>query len=134
MSSMVFNKTLVAGSATAFFAAVLAVSPGEAVPLGSEPVAAAPAKTLYGEYLAGRHAQETRDFQAATKWYELAMAADPDSSELISRTFLMEVCVGHFDRAHALAQRELKLDPSDAVAELVLVLERLEAGNVAGAV
>ena len=31
--------------------------------------------------------------------YEKAIAADPDAPELISRTFLMEVCVGNFDRA-----------------------------------
>jgi tetratricopeptide (TPR) repeat protein len=89
--------------------------------------------TLFGEYLAGRHAQETRDFNAAANWYEKAFAADPDAPELISRSFLMEVCVGHFERARALAQRELQLDPSDAVAELVLVSDRLQAGDTAGA-
>jgi tetratricopeptide (TPR) repeat protein len=43
------------------------------------------------------------------------------------------VVVGHFDRARALAQKELKLDPSDAVAELVLIVNRLKAGDAAGA-
>ena len=32
-------------------------------------------------------------------WYEKALAADPDTPELISRTFLMAVSDGHFDRA-----------------------------------
>src|SRR5690348_14483421 len=68
---------------------------------------------LLGDYLAGRHAQQLRDFQAAASWFDKAIALDPDSPELISRTFLMEVCVGHFDRAKALAERELKLDPGD---------------------
>ena len=88
---------------------------------------------LFGEYLAGRHAQETRDFTVAAGRFENAIAADPDAPELISRTFLMEVCVGHFDRARALAQKELKLDPGDAIAELVLVVDRLKAGDTAGA-
>jgi len=43
------------------------------------------------------------------------------------------VCVGHFDRARALAQKALKLDPGDAIAELVLVVDRLKAGDAAGA-
>jgi Flp pilus assembly protein TadD len=46
----------------------------------------------------------------------------------------MDVCAGRFGRAASLAHRELTLDPSDAVAELVLVLERLRAGDAAGAV
>ena len=65
--------------------------------------------------------------------FEKAFAADPDAPELISRTFLMEVCTGHFERARALAPKELKLDPGDAIAELVLVIEALKAGDTAGA-
>ncbi|HEY8872166.1 MAG TPA: tetratricopeptide repeat protein, partial [Stellaceae bacterium] len=96
------------------------------------PPAAGP-EHLFGEYLAGRHAQQTRDFTAAAGAYEKAITADPDAPELISRTFLMEVCVGHFDRARALAAKELKLDPGDAVAELVLIVDRLKAGDTPSA-
>src|SRR5690348_8501966 len=51
---------------------------------------------LFGEYLAGRHAQQRRDFSGAAKWFEKAIAADPDAPEVISRSFMMEVSVGHF--------------------------------------
>ncbi len=88
---------------------------------------------FFGAYLVGRHAQQLRDFTAAAASYEKAIAADPDAPELISRTFLMEVFVGHFERARALAHKELKLDPGDAVAELVLIVDRLKAGDTAGA-
>ena len=88
---------------------------------------------LFGEYLAGRAAQQRRDFTSASKWFEKAIADDPDSPEILSRTFLMEVSVGHFDRALALAPKELKLDPGDAVAQLVLLSDRLKAGDAAGA-
>src|SRR5947207_6762120 len=88
---------------------------------------------LFGHYLAGRHAQQVRDFTSASDWYQKAIAADPEAPELISRTFLMEVCVGHFDRARALAQKELKLDPGDAAAMLVLIIDRLKGGDPAGA-
>jgi tetratricopeptide (TPR) repeat protein len=88
---------------------------------------------LFGEYLAGRAAQQRRDFSSASKWFEKAITDDPDSPEVISRTFLMEVSVGHFDRALALAPKELKLDPGDAIAQLVLLSERLKAGDGAGA-
>ncbi len=102
-------------------------------PSSPQKPAAAEADHLFGRYLAGRHAQQLRDFSAAASWFDKAIGGDPDAPELISRTFLMEVCVGQFDRARALAQKELKLDPGDAVAELVLLVDRLKAGDAAGA-
>src|SRR5271157_5155746 len=86
-----------------------------------------------GAYLAGRHAQETRDYAAAASWYEDALKTDPGSPELISRTFLMEASEGRFDRARSLAEQELTLDSTDAVAELVLLIDRVKTGDKAGA-
>ena len=62
--------------------------------------AAADSETPFGAYLAGRHAQEKRDYPAAAKWFEDALKSDPDSPELITRTFLMETSEGHFDQAY----------------------------------
>src|SRR5271166_4205383 len=95
--------------------------------------AATAVETPSGAYLAGRHAQETRDYAAAASWYEDALKTDPESPELISRTFLMEASEGRFDRARSLAERALKLDPTDAVAELIMLIDRVEAGDKAGA-
>ena len=104
------------------------------VGIAPTPSSAAPSMdTLFGEYLAGRHAQETRDYTKAAEFFENALEQDPGSPELISRTFLMEASEGRFDRAGALAERELKLDPTDAVAELILLIDRLKAGDTAGA-
>ena len=113
-------------------APAIAASP-PASPIAAHNAALAVPEHLFGEYLAGRHAQQSRDFAAAATSFEKAFAADPDAPELISRTFLMEVCTGHFERARALAPKELKLDPGDAIAELVLVIEALKAGDTAGA-
>jgi tetratricopeptide (TPR) repeat protein len=114
-------------------APVMAASAATSPPGATQHPPVAGPEHLFGDYLAGRHAQQSRDFQAAAGSYQKAIAADPDSAELISRTFLMEVCVGHFERARALAHKELKLDPGDAVAELVLIVDRLKAGDTAGA-
>src|SRR6516164_626487 len=97
--------------------AFVVAAPGKAAPNIETPT---------GAYLAGRHAQETRDYAAAASWYEDALKTDPESPELISRTFLMEASEGRFDRALPLAERELKLDPTDAV-------DQLKAGDKAGA-
>ena len=102
--------------------------------IATTPTDAAPTtETLFGEYLAGRHAQETRDYAKAAEFFEDALQQDPGSPELISRTFLMEASEGRFDRARVLAERELKLDPTDAVSELILLIDRLKAGDTAGA-
>src|SRR6266481_5460947 len=95
--------------------------------------AAADTETPFGAYLAARHAQERRDYTAAAAWFEDALKSDPESPELITRTFLMEASEGRFERARALAEKELRLDPTDAVAQLILLIDRVEAGDKAGA-
>jgi tetratricopeptide (TPR) repeat protein len=94
---------------------------------------AAAAASPLGAYLAGRHAQEEGAFGAAAAWYEQALRADPQSPELISRTFLMEADDGHFNRALPLARKALKLDSSDAVADLALLIESARNGDKAEA-
>jgi hypothetical protein len=90
-------------------AAVLGVAPAAMAAPQDKPAAqdkaAAGPEHLFGEYLAGRHAQQRRDFSGAAKWFEKAIAADPDAPEVISRSFMMEVSVGHFDRAPMLAPK-----------------------------
>jgi tetratricopeptide (TPR) repeat protein len=95
--------------------------------------AAAEPETPFGAYLAGRHAQEKRDYTAAAKWFEDALKSDPESPELITRTFLMEASEGRFERARALAEKQLRLDPRDAVAQLILLIDRVNAGDEVGA-
>src|SRR5260370_18272204 len=111
---------------------LLAAGASEAAPAFDKPETNVDAP--FGAYWAGRHAQHMRDYQSAVTWFEDALRADPGSPELITRTFLMDASVGRFDRAQALAESELKLDSTDAMAELVLLVERVKAGDKAGAV
>jgi tetratricopeptide (TPR) repeat protein len=122
----------VAGIAVGIVAGALAAADANAAAPGGD-VADTPAASPYGAYLAGRHAQEKGSYQAAARWYEQALRADPQSHEVISRTFLMEADDGHFDRAVPLANKALKLDSTDAVADLVLLIDRVKAGDMAGA-
>ncbi|HTV45898.1 MAG TPA: tetratricopeptide repeat protein [Stellaceae bacterium] len=94
---------------------------------------ASPGDTPFGAYLSGRHAEEEHDYSAAALWYQAALRADPHSPELISRTFSMEAYDGDFAAALPLATQELKLDSPDAVADLVLMVDRVKVGDMAGA-
>ena len=114
-----------------FLLAALTVAASQAAPSPAKPELATEAP--FGAYLAGRHAQHTRDYQAAVNWFEEALRADPQSPELVTRTFLMEASVGRFARAQKLAESELKIDSTDAMAELVLLIDRIAAGDKAGA-
>ena len=122
----------IAGLLTVVLAASACLAAPEPAVPGKLPAIAA--ETPFGAYLAGRHAQEEGNYRAAALWYEEALKADPRSPELISRTFDMEAQSGRFDKALPLAEKVLDLDGSDAVADLVLLLDRVEAGdNAAGA-
>ncbi len=116
---------LMVGALVAAASAAPAAKGGAALPSG--------VTSPFGAYLAGRHAQEEGAFAAAAAWYERALSADPQSPELISRTFLMEANAGHFNRALALAKQQLKLDNSDAVADLTLLIEAAKSGDKAQA-
>jgi tetratricopeptide (TPR) repeat protein len=110
-----------------------AQSTAGAAPAQQQQPPAAAGEHLFGNYLAGRHAQQTRDFPAAANWFEKAIGADPEAPELIGRDFLMAATVGRFDRAKTLAPKQLKINPGDAIAQLVIVIDRLKSGDNAGA-
>jgi tetratricopeptide (TPR) repeat protein len=116
---------------TGFLITNLAVGAGATAPSIEKPEP--PFEAPFGAYLSGRHAQQMRDYQTAASWFEDALRADPESPELITRTFLMEASVGRFKRARNLAESELKVDSTDAVAELVLLMDRVKAGDKLGA-
>ena len=118
----------------ALVAAAMAVAPSFAATQQAAPSTADAGEHLFGIYLAGKHAEQLRDYPAAAAWFAKAATIDPDAPELISRDFLMAVGAGDFDHAKTLAPQELKLDASDALAELVLVVDRLKAGDSAGAI
>ncbi|HEX5453737.1 MAG TPA: tetratricopeptide repeat protein [Stellaceae bacterium] len=130
------RRAAAAGVSAAALVLGLAIAPVQAAPATANPAVSATAAStgqLFGDYLAGRHAQHTRNFSAAARWYEKALAADPRAPELIKHTFLMEISDGSFERAAALAKSELMRDPHDALAQLTIVIERLKAGDSAGA-
>ncbi len=82
----------------------------------------APSGTLYGNYLAARYATSQHQTERAASYYHDALAIDPSSDVLLERAFLMSVAAGDIDRALAISEPLLKVDPSDRLARLVLAL------------
>jgi tetratricopeptide (TPR) repeat protein len=88
---------------------------------------------LFGSYLAGRHAQHERDYADAARFFAQALADDPDDFELMSRTLLLEASEGHIGEMVPLAGRVTAIDPSAAIASLVLIVDKVRHGDFAGA-
>src|SRR3974390_2241937 len=86
-----------------------------------------------GSYLAGRHAQQQHDYGAAAKYFGQALAQDPGDYELLNKTFLFELSEGRLDAAKELAARINRIDATAPLPNLVLVLERMKSGDLAGA-
>jgi tetratricopeptide (TPR) repeat protein len=110
--------------------AIFVTGVGSAAPAPEPPASSA---LRFGAFLAGRHAQEDREYADAAGFFARALRFDPESPELLSRTFLMQAYEGRFAEARPLAARELRLDATDSVADLVLLIDRVKAGDRAGA-
>lgn len=86
--------------------------------------------SLAGYYLAARHAGFSKDLSAAAGYYASALARDPDNTELLDRSVLMNVAAGDIEKAARLAERLLELEPNDQVALLATIAVALRGQEV----
>ncbi len=82
--------------------------------------------TASGSYLAARHAGQMRDALAAAAYYRAALKRDPKNTELRDRAFLSLLVGGDVPQAVQFAERIIKVDKSDRVAQLVLGVHSIE--------
>ncbi len=83
----------------------------------------APKASLFGNYLAARHAGRNRDMDAATVFYSRALKQDPDNKEILLRTFLLELSAGNIGKAASLSRKVIKNQPDNRAARMVLALQ-----------
>ena len=82
-----------------------------------------------GAYLAGRVAGSENDPAAAARFFNRALADDPDNPTLIHRTMVLEASSGQMEPAIALAGRLIKTEPKDGIANLILATAALHQGD-----
>ncbi|MCF3936088.1 tetratricopeptide repeat protein [Acuticoccus sp. M5D2P5] len=85
--------------------------------------------SLSGYYLAARHAGLNNDLSAAASYYTSALAQDPDNTELLDSSVLLNVASGNIAQAAELARRLLESDPSDQVGLITLAVAQLRDGE-----
>ncbi len=84
------------------------------------------ATTLAGSYLAALSAVRTSDIDAATVFFEDALAQDPDNAVLLDRTFSMLLVAGKVADALPIAERLTVAKDSNRMAQIVLGIEALK--------
>jgi len=120
--------------AMALAALLAACSPPEppAGAMVAEAPATAPTSPL-GAYLAARHAQQERDYAHAADFMGQALAEDPANVDLMRRTFVLRVSQGRMAEAVPLAEHLADVDHNSGLADLVLLLQAVKAGDFAAA-
>jgi tetratricopeptide (TPR) repeat protein len=93
----------------------------------------APRPNVFGAYLAGRHAQQIRDYGAAAEFFSRALRENPNDLDLITRTFRLELSEGNWPQVEALAPRVIEDDPRDPLANLFLSVAAVKRGDFAAA-
>ncbi len=85
------------------------------------------ARSLAGNYLAGLYAGAVKDIDTAVHFYERALEEDPESPQLVQRTFLLMLATGRMDRAADLAERLLEETGENKFARMTLGVRELRA-------
>jgi len=93
----------------------------------------APNVSAAGSYLAGWYAQRIEEWGAAARYIHRAHLMDPDQRQLLHRAFLLRVADGRVAESLSLAEQMLDEAKPSTLAMLVLMLDRLDRSDVAGA-
>lgn len=89
--------------------------------------------TLYGDFLAGRHAQFVRDFKTAEQYFGRALSHFPDNESLLHRNLSLAMVIGDFDKAAALSERMIKKNIVSDRAHLINGIAQVRQGDFKGA-
>ncbi len=89
--------------------------------------------TLSGSYLSGRLAGLEKDYGHAAAFYEETLAADPDNTMLLERTFLLKLANGNVEEAVHYAKELEKVDSQNFLAQLALGGHFMVEGDYAAA-
>ncbi len=91
------------------------------------------ARSPYGHYLAGRHADRQRDRSMATDFMLRALELDPENLQILARSFALAAGDGREIEAVDLADRLVKVRPEHATARLVLTVDAVVRDDYAAA-
>ncbi len=89
--------------------------------------------TASGSYLAGRHALQQRDYEAAARLLERTLELDPSVPGLVRNTLALFISTGDWVRAEELARRIVRGQPRHRLARMMLGLQAVSRNDWPGA-
>ena len=89
--------------------------------------------TASGSYLAGRHALQMRDYEAAARLLERTLELDPGAPGILRNILALFIGTGDWTRAEELARRIVRTRPRHRLARMVLGLQAVARRNHAEA-
>lgn len=107
------------------FLKTIAVAAGLTLTLAGGAVA----QGLAGAYLAGNQAARDNNYDAAARYYAMALARDPNNPYLLQNALLAYVARGDVDRAQAVARKVADGQIGSQLADLVLLAEAVSNGD-----
>ena len=82
-----------------------------------------------GNYLAGRQAGLEQDTETAAKYFDRALAADPNNQTILERAALLDVAAGDVAEGAALARKVAAASPDNRVARLIAGIDAIKRRN-----
>jgi tetratricopeptide (TPR) repeat protein len=89
--------------------------------------------SLLGSYLAGHVARSSRDADNASFYYRRALSRDPSNQDILDDAFQLALAAGDFDTARSLAQRLVKRQSENTIAQVFLGLDAYKHKDYAAA-
>ena len=83
-------------------------------------------ETIFGKYLASRHAESVGDFAAAASFAAQVLAENPDLKDIARRGHLLMASAGRIVEAAELAERVVAENERDPLANMTLAVRALE--------
>ena len=80
---------------------------------------------VYGAYLSGRIAHLRKDFNNATKYYQVAFDKDPSTPKLIDQLYLLLASQGKIDEAYKYAQKAIEQNTNNNFAHMLIATKQL---------
>jgi tetratricopeptide (TPR) repeat protein len=84
----------------------------------------------FGDFLAGMHAQQMRDYAAAADYLSDVLARDPDNVDLLQQGFIAMASGGRLEEAAMIGRKLEGQDAGSDTVSLVLAMQELKAGKV----
>lgn len=85
--------------------------------------------SLFGNYLAARHAGAVRDTASAADYYASALARDPDNEVILDRAFLLQLADGQVEEATRRAREIIRRTPDKNFPHLIIGLSDYRDGD-----